>query len=88
LKQEDGTGWGCLNMKEFVISFETELEIDEFHYLFICEKQEIKTIREKFIPIYYTKYPSELKLSRMLMYCHVELYRNLASFLKIMVRFL
>ena len=39
---------------------------DEFHYLFICEKQEIKTIREKFIPIYYTKYPTELKLSRML----------------------
>ena len=26
----------------------------EFHYLFICKKQEIKTIREKFIPIYYT----------------------------------
>ena len=61
---------------------------DEFHYLFICEKQEIKTIREKFIPIYYTKYSTELKLSRMLMYCHEELYRNLASFLKIMVRFL
>ena len=58
------------------------------HYLFLCEKQEITTIREKFIPIYYTKYPTELKLSRMLMYCHVELYRNLASFLKIMVRFL
>ena len=41
---------------------------DEFHYLFICEKQEIKTIREKFIPIYYTKYPPELKLSRMFIY--------------------
>jgi hypothetical protein len=61
---------------------------DEFHYLFICEKQEIKTIREKFIPIYYTKYPTELKLSRMFMYCHVELYKNLASFLKIMMHFL
>jgi hypothetical protein len=61
---------------------------DEFHYLFICEKQEIKNIGERFIPIYYTKYPTELKLSRMPMYCHVELYRNLASFLKIMVRFL
>ena len=35
----------------------------EFHYLFICEKQEIKIIREKFIPIYYTKYPTELKFS-------------------------
>ena len=33
---------------------------DEFHYLFICEKQEIKSIREKFIPTYYTKYPNEL----------------------------
>jgi hypothetical protein len=41
---------------------------DEFHYLFICEKQEIKTIREKSIPIYYTKYPPELKLSRMFIY--------------------
>ena len=61
---------------------------DEFHYLFIYEKQEIKTIREKFIPIYYMNYPTELKLSRMLIYCHLELYRNLASFLKIMVRFL
>jgi hypothetical protein len=38
---------------------------DEFHYLFICEKQEIKTFREKFIPIYYMKYPTELKFSRM-----------------------
>jgi hypothetical protein len=60
---------------------------DAFHYLFICEKQEIKSIREKFIPIYCTKYPTELKLSRMFMYCHEELYRYLASFLKIIVRF-
>jgi len=74
-------------MKEFVISVETELEMNSIIYVFICEKQEIKTIREKFIPIYYTEYPTELKLSRMLMYCHVELYRNLALFLKIMVRF-
>jgi hypothetical protein len=53
-------------MKEFVLSVETELEMNSIIYVFICEKQEIKTIREKFIPIYYTKYPSELKLSRML----------------------
>jgi hypothetical protein len=32
--------------------------------------------------------PTELKLSRMLVYCHVELYRSLASFLKIMIRLL
>ena len=53
-------------MKEFVISVETELEMNSIIYVFICEKQEIKIIREKFIPIYYTKYPTELKLSRML----------------------
>jgi hypothetical protein len=33
----DGTG--CLNMKEVVISVETELEMNSIIYVFICEKQ-------------------------------------------------
>ena len=61
---------------------------DEVHYLFICQNQDIKSIREKVIPKYYIRYPSQKKLSYMMMYCHVELYRNMSTFLRKIVKFL
>ena len=53
---------------------------DEFHYLFKCQKQEIKLLRNKYIPQYYTANPTEYKLKQLLTFCHVELYKNLAIF--------
>ena len=61
---------------------------DEFHFLFICQKEEIKVLREKFIPNYYVNFPSRHKLYGILRNCHVELYKNLANFLKLMIKFL
>ena len=61
---------------------------DEFHYLFKCQKQEIKLLRNKYIPQYYTANPTEYKLKQLLTFCHVELYKNLAIFLKILTRYL
>jgi hypothetical protein len=63
---------------------------DKFkHFPVILNKScSVVELRANELLDFQTKYPTELKLSRMLMYCHVELYRNLAYFLKIMVRFL
>ena len=61
---------------------------DEFHYLFVCQKEEIMNIRGKYIPKYYTVNPTEYKLQGLLLFCHVELYKNLAKFLKILCRYL
>ena len=61
---------------------------DEFHYLFICPNQEIKSLREKFIPTYYINNPNEYKLTNLLRFCHTELYRNLATFIRILPRYL
>ena len=55
---------------------------DEFHYLFICKSPQLVTFREQHIPSYYTKHPSKQKLSVMLSYCNVNLYRQVASFIK------
>lgn len=61
---------------------------DEFHYLFTCSKQEIKTLRQKFIPVYYSRYPAEYKLTNLLKFCNTELYKNVASFVRLLPRYL
>ena len=61
---------------------------DEYHILFICENQEIKNIREKYLPQYYTVNPREYKLKGLMMYCHTELYRQLAHFIRMLTRYL
>ena len=61
---------------------------DEFHYLFKCQKPELVAIRNKFIPHYYVNNPREYKLTGLLLYCHVELYNNLAKFIKLLIRFI
>ena len=59
---------------------------NEFHYLFICKHPQIVTLREKFIPRYYTVYPSEIKMIYMLSYCNTRLYHNLCYFIKNIIR--
>jgi hypothetical protein len=55
---------------------------DEFHYLFICKSPELVRIRENLIPEYYTRYPNKQKLSGLLSYCNVNLYKKVSSFIK------
>ena len=61
---------------------------DEFHYLFLCQKQEIKFLREKYIPSYFTINPREYKLTNLLLYCNTELYKNICNFIRIMSKYL
>lgn len=55
---------------------------DEFHYLFNCKDSKVTEFRQKYIPSYYLKNPSEIKLKGMLSICHIQLYKNLSLFLK------
>lgn len=61
---------------------------DEFHYLFTCNNTNIKNLRDKYIPQYYTKNPTENKMKGMLSICHVQLYKKLSIFLKQVSRLL
>ena len=55
---------------------------DEFHYLFICKSPELVRIRENIIPEYYTRCSNKQKLSGLLSYCNVNLYKKVSSFIK------
>ena len=61
---------------------------DEFHYLFNCNNTNIKNLRDKYIPQYYIKNPSENKMKGMLSICHVQLYKILSIFLRYVSRLL
>ena len=49
---------------------------DEFHYLIICKSPELVRIRENLNPKYYTMYPNKQKISGLLSYCNVNLYKK------------
>ena len=53
---------------------------DEYHYLYICEYQDIIRFRQKFIPEYYYRRPSTEKMKGHLFYCNVRVLKNLARF--------
>lgn len=55
---------------------------DEYHYLYVCNNSSITELRKKYIPKYYTTYPSVLKMQNMLSLCHCQLLYNLAIFIK------
>ena len=44
--------------------------------LFICKSPELVRIRENLIPEYYSKYPNKQKLSGLLSYWNVNLYKK------------
>ena len=55
---------------------------DEFHYLFICEDSNVKILRAKYIPTYFTRFPSHYKMKGLLSICHTELLTNISYFVK------
>jgi hypothetical protein len=61
---------------------------NEFHFLFKCEHPEIKELRLKYIPTYYTTNPSESKMKGMLSLCHVQMYKKVSFFINKILKYL
>jgi hypothetical protein len=75
--------WRNIPVEELISNMCNENIGDEFHYLFICKSPELVRIRENLIPEYYTWYPNKQKLSGLLSYCNVNLYKKkVSSFIK------
>ena len=55
---------------------------DEFHVLFTCPNATIVELRNMFLPDYYKKYPNINKMSRLLMYCNIEVYKRFSIFIQ------
>ena len=55
---------------------------DEFHYLFLCKHEKIDLLRSKYVPLYFSKFPSISKMKGLLSLCHVELLINISKFIK------
>ena len=55
---------------------------DEFHILFRCKNQNIITLREFFLPIYYYNNPDMRKKEGSLSYCNCQLLKMLSLFIK------
>jgi hypothetical protein len=45
---------------------------DEFHYICLCNCDEVKLLRQKYIPRYYLEYPHVSKLHQMLKNCNTS----------------
>ena len=59
----------------------------EFHYMYVCQNSQVVKMREKFIPKYFYKYPSETKMKGHLQICNVNVLKNLSVFIKYLKRF-
>ena len=55
---------------------------DEYHFLFCCSNNDISRLRDKYLPRYYSIYPSREKMCKFFSICNTELYKRLALFLK------
>ena len=55
---------------------------DEFHYLFLCKHETVELLRNKYIPLYFSKHPCVNKMKGLLSLCHVELLKNISQFVK------
>ena len=53
---------------------------DEYHYLSLCSNYQIKTLRGKYLPEYYTKNPTIQKLQGFLSFCNVPVLIKLWVF--------
>ena len=74
--------WRNIPVEERICNLCNENIGDEIHYLFICKSPELVRIRENIIPEYYTRCPNKQKLSGLLSYCNVNLYKKISSFIK------
>ena len=56
---------------------------DKFHYICLCNCDEVKLLRQKYIPRYYLEYPHVIKLHQMLKNCNTRVLTYLSIFIKI-----
>ncbi len=54
---------------------------DEFHYLFICKNENIRHLRQKYIPDYYTRHPNIHKMYGLFSFCNIPVMKRLAIFI-------
>ena len=55
---------------------------NEYHYFFQCRNVKIAALRTKYIPKYYTKYPSLHKMYGLFSLCNVKVMRSIAMFIR------
>jgi hypothetical protein len=55
---------------------------DEYHFLLVCENENIITLRNKYLPNYYRSYPNHANFEGLLSICSVELYKRLSIFIR------
>ena len=54
---------------------------DEYHILFVCNNSvETAIVGSKLIPNYYRQYPWMNKFTKLLTYCHIDVYKKPCSF--------
>ena len=54
---------------------------NEFHYLFQCQHQQIRDLRNKYIANYYVINPNMYKLKGLLSLCNVPVLKRLSLFI-------
>ena len=55
---------------------------NEYHYFFQCRNVKIAALRTKYIPEYYTKYPSLHKMYGLFSLCNAKVIRSIAMFIR------
>ena len=55
---------------------------NEYHVLFECKNDLLISLRNKLIPVYFTRNPNVHKMYGMLSNCHTELLKNVSIFIK------
>ena len=60
---------------------------NEYHYLLICCNEEIKRLRNIYIPKYYFKYPTEEKFYGLLYFGNITVLNNTAIFVKKILKY-
>jgi hypothetical protein len=74
--------WANIPRQDRICTLCNENIGDEVHILFRCKNQNIITLREKKLPIYYYNNPDIRKLEGFLSYCNCHLLKMLSLFIK------
>jgi hypothetical protein len=55
---------------------------DESHYIYLCNSDEVKLLRQRYIPMYYLEDPHVIKLHQMLKICNTRVLTYWSIFIK------
>lgn len=61
---------------------------DEFHYLFICDNNNVTLLRQKYIPAYFHINPNQHKMKLMFTNFHRQLLKNISLYIQKLVKIL